>query len=102
MFKRILVGLVVVIGAIYLWNASWLAPAPTGDIRLIAHRGMHQNFDLALWGDLTTWHHAVPIVALQIERKRIQRRRRRNPVWKKRKPCPIHPRELRLSLRQSA
>ena len=47
MFKRILVGLVVVIGAIYLWNASWLAPAPTGDIRLIAHRGMHQNFDLA-------------------------------------------------------
>lgn len=37
----------VLLGALYLWNASWLAPAQTGETRLIAHRGMHQNFDLA-------------------------------------------------------
>src|SRR3569833_348118 len=47
MFKRILIGLVVVIGALYLWNASWLAPDPGDDVRIIAHRGLHQNFDLA-------------------------------------------------------
>ncbi len=47
MFRRILIGLVVVVAAIYAWNASWLAPKPAGDLRLIAHRGMHQNFDLA-------------------------------------------------------
>jgi glycerophosphoryl diester phosphodiesterase len=35
----------VLLGALYLWNASWLAPAQTGETRLIAHRGMHQNFD---------------------------------------------------------
>ena len=47
MFRRILIGLLVVIGALYLWNASWLAPVPADDIKLIAHRGLHQNFDLA-------------------------------------------------------
>ncbi len=47
MFRRILIGLVVIIAAIYFWNASWLAPAPAGTFQLIAHRGMHQNFDLA-------------------------------------------------------
>jgi glycerophosphoryl diester phosphodiesterase len=47
MFRRILIGLVVVVAAIYLWNASWLAPAPSGEVRLIAHRGLHQNFDLS-------------------------------------------------------
>ena len=45
MFSRILIGLSVVVAAIYLWNASWLAPAQTGETRLIAHRGQHQNFD---------------------------------------------------------
>ena len=47
MFRRILIGLLVVIAALYLWNASWLAPVPADDIKLIAHRGLHQNFDLA-------------------------------------------------------
>jgi glycerophosphoryl diester phosphodiesterase len=45
MFRKILIGLVAVAAAIYLWNASWLAPAQTGETRLIAHRGVHQNFD---------------------------------------------------------
>jgi glycerophosphoryl diester phosphodiesterase len=44
---RILVGVAVVVGAIYLWNASWLAASATGSPGLIAHRGMHQTFDLA-------------------------------------------------------
>jgi glycerophosphoryl diester phosphodiesterase len=47
MLRRILIGLVVVVGAIYLWNASWLAATPPGGLKLIAHRGMHQNFDMA-------------------------------------------------------
>lgn len=45
MFRKILIGLAAIIAAIYLWNASWLAPAQTGETRLIAHRGVHQNFD---------------------------------------------------------
>lgn len=47
MFRRILIGLAVLVAAIYFWNASWLAPAGSGTVQLIAHRGMHQNFDLA-------------------------------------------------------
>jgi glycerophosphoryl diester phosphodiesterase len=43
-----IVGVIVVLGAaVYLWNASWLAPPPMGSLKLIAHRGLHQNFDLA-------------------------------------------------------
>ena len=45
--KRTLIGLAMVVTGVYLWNASWLAPAPAGGIKLIAHRGQHQNFDLA-------------------------------------------------------
>ncbi len=45
MFRKILIGLAVFVAAVYLWNASWLAPAQTGETRLIAHRGQHQNFD---------------------------------------------------------
>jgi len=32
---------------LYLYNASWLAPEPAGTPKLLAHRGVHQNFDLA-------------------------------------------------------
>ena len=46
MFKKILIGVAVFIAAVYLWNASWLAPAQTGETRFVAHRGVHQNFDL--------------------------------------------------------
>lgn len=31
--------------AIYLGNASWFAPAPTGRPRLLAHRGVHVDFE---------------------------------------------------------
>ena len=30
--------------ALYLNNASWLAPAPRGMPRVLAHRGVHQTF----------------------------------------------------------
>ena len=43
--RRILVGLVVVAAAIYVFNASWRVAPPEGGIELIAHRGVHQNFD---------------------------------------------------------
>lgn len=50
-YRRILArGLVVVVlagAAIYFFNSSALAPAPTGAPKLLAHRGVHQNFDLA-------------------------------------------------------
>ncbi len=45
MFRKILIGVAVFIAAVYLWNASWLAPAQTGETRFIAHRGVHQNYD---------------------------------------------------------
>lgn len=44
--RRILIGILAVAGAIYLWNASWLAARPDDpSTRLIAHRGVHQTFD---------------------------------------------------------
>src|SRR5688572_22222678 len=43
---RIVVVLVVVAGAIYLWNASWRVAMPPGETQLIAHRGVHQLFSL--------------------------------------------------------
>ena len=45
MLRKILVGAAILVAAVYLWNASWLAPAQVGETRLIAHRGVHQNFD---------------------------------------------------------
>jgi len=44
--RKFLAGLVLVAAAIYLWNASWLAPTPENpQVRLIAHRGVHQTFN---------------------------------------------------------
>ena len=46
--RKVLVGLLVAFAGLYLWNASWLAPAPPNpSVRLIAHRGVHQTFDKA-------------------------------------------------------
>jgi glycerophosphoryl diester phosphodiesterase len=50
-WRKILLGglgaVVVAVAAVTLVNASWLAPAPAGAPKLIAHRGVHQGFDLA-------------------------------------------------------
>lgn len=43
--RKILGGLVLFAGAVYLINASWLAaPANPGSPRIIAHRGVHQTY----------------------------------------------------------
>ena len=42
--KIILAALLLIAGAIYLFNASWLAPVPDGKPTLLAHRGVHQTF----------------------------------------------------------
>lgn len=47
MFKKILLGLAVIVAAVYVWNASWRVAPPTGKLELIAHRGVHQTFDRA-------------------------------------------------------
>lgn len=48
MRRYVLGTLAVFLLAVYLMNASWLAPAPeTPQVRLIAHRGVHQTFDRA-------------------------------------------------------
>ncbi|HEY9009832.1 MAG TPA: glycerophosphodiester phosphodiesterase family protein [Devosia sp.] len=43
--KRILVAIMVVAAGTYLFNAHWRVAPPEGGIQLIAHRGVHQNFD---------------------------------------------------------
>lgn len=43
--RRILIVLLVLGAAIYVFNASWRVAPPEGDVKLIAHRGVHQNFD---------------------------------------------------------
>lgn len=44
---RILIAIVVVGAAIFLFNGSWWAAPPEGGVQLIAHRGVHQTFDRA-------------------------------------------------------
>lgn len=43
--RRILIVLLVLGAAIYVFNASWRVAPPEGELQLIAHRGVHQNFD---------------------------------------------------------
>jgi len=46
MIGRILGGTVLAfVIAVYLLNASWLAPEPQGRLRFLAHRGVHQLYD---------------------------------------------------------
>lgn len=44
--KRALAVLVLLIGGLYFWNASWpVRPPDRPELRLIAHRGVHHAFD---------------------------------------------------------
>ncbi len=45
MLRRVLLVAAVLVAAVYMFNASWRAGAPEGDLLLIAHRGVHQAFD---------------------------------------------------------
>ena len=64
-----LLALLLVVGAsIYLFNASWLAPAPGGTVHLLAHRGVHQGFDLAgVTSDTCTANRIKAPIAAEIE-----------------------------------
>jgi glycerophosphoryl diester phosphodiesterase len=43
--KRVLVVVALVLVGLSLLNASWLAPTPVGEPRLIAHRGVYHLYD---------------------------------------------------------
>lgn len=43
--KRSAIVAVVALGAVYLFNASWLAPPAKGTPVMLAHRGIHQAYD---------------------------------------------------------
>lgn len=46
--RKVLIALLVVAAGVYFWNASWLASPPAQpQLKLIAHRGVHQTFDKA-------------------------------------------------------
>jgi len=58
----------VVLVGVYLLNASWLAPVPHGKVRLLAHRGVHQSFDLrGVQRDTCTATRIRPPIAREIE-----------------------------------
>lgn len=44
MLRKILIGVIVAVAAIYVWNAHWRVAPPEGDVQLISHRGVHQTF----------------------------------------------------------
>jgi glycerophosphoryl diester phosphodiesterase len=68
MLRKILIGLVVAVAVIALWNAPFLAAAPEGTPKLIAHRGQHQNFDRAgLTNDSCTATMIRPPIVREIE-----------------------------------
>ena len=43
--KRAALVLALAVFGLTFLNASWLAPEPRGSVKLIAHRGVYQNFD---------------------------------------------------------
>ena len=47
--------LVLIVGTVYLLNASWLAPSRDGDVFLLAHRGLGQPYErMGLTGQTCT------------------------------------------------
>lgn len=44
--KWTLIALVGLVAFIYIFNASWRVAAPEGRVQLLAHRGVHQTFDM--------------------------------------------------------
>ncbi len=43
---KILLATALTVSAVYVFNASWRVPAGEPELRLIAHRGIHQTFSL--------------------------------------------------------
>ena len=59
---RIGIALIIILAALSLLNANWLAPTPKGKPKLIAHRGMyHLYYKRAAFGrDTCTARHIKP------------------------------------------
>lgn len=59
---RVLAGLLLLVGGIYIFNASWrVAPPADPQVALIAHRGVHQTFTReGLEGDTCTAERIYP------------------------------------------
>jgi glycerophosphoryl diester phosphodiesterase len=56
------IGVLVLAGAVYLNNASWLAPAPDGPPLVVAHRGLGQIFSReGLTGETCTAERMIPV-----------------------------------------
>ena len=61
MLRKILIGIAIFVAAVYVWNASWRVAPPEGEVRLIAHRGVHQTFSReGLQGDTCTAERVFP------------------------------------------
>ena len=41
---KFLIGTGLIIGALYIGNASWLVAPPDGDMSILSHRGVHQTY----------------------------------------------------------
>ena len=59
---RIGIALIIILAALSLLNANWLAPTPKGKPKLIAHRGMYHLYDkrAAFGRDTCTARHIKP------------------------------------------
>lgn len=67
LLRRVLVVLAVFVLAVLLYNSSWLAaPDPDGELRLIAHRGVHHTYsrENLSYQDCTATHIHPPTHAL--------------------------------------
>lgn len=61
MLRKILIGFAIFAAAVYFWNASWRVAPPAGEVQIIAHRGVHQNFERAgLTSDACTATRILP------------------------------------------
>ncbi|PWW03595.1 glycerophosphoryl diester phosphodiesterase [Hoeflea marina] len=66
--SKLLIGLALVAAAVWANNTSLLAPSIDGETRLLAHRGVHQDFDrTGLTNETCTAERILPPVAPEIE-----------------------------------
>lgn len=42
--QKTAIAMMVIVAGLYLNNASWIGAAPSGEISLLSHRGMHQTY----------------------------------------------------------
>jgi glycerophosphoryl diester phosphodiesterase len=68
MWKLVVPGVMIFGVSLYLLNASWLAAAPSGQVTLIAQRGLHQTYSTDdIDNDTCTARRILPPVHLMID-----------------------------------